>query len=126
MEDMQAHGVPNMPDPDSKGNFLLKGGEMNGVANVDVRSSQYQAADKTCSHLLPDGVSMTAAEQQQAIESVLKFVACLRIHGLPDMPDPVVSGGNIELRGPPNESLNSPKFQAAQKACASLSPAARA
>jgi hypothetical protein len=34
------------------------------------------------------------------IAQALGFVACLRKHGLPDMPDPTESGEGIELRGP--------------------------
>jgi hypothetical protein len=107
-----------MPDPDSNGNFLFKGGVLNGVRGIDPSSSQYQKADKECSHLLPNGGQMTAAEEQQALAQALKFVACLRKHGLPNMPDPVENGGGISLRVGPN----SPVFQAAQKACQSLAP----
>lgn len=59
---------------------------------------------------------MTAAEQEQALAQALKFVACLRKHGLANMQDPIESDGGIELRGPPG-GPNSPVFQAAQKAC---------
>ena len=117
---MRTHGVPNMPDPDSNGNFLFKGGVLNGVRGIDPNSSQYQKADKACRHLLPNGGQSTPAELAQAIAQALKFVACLRKHGLPNMPDPVVSGGGIMLHGPPGAGPNSPQFQAAQKACQSF------
>jgi hypothetical protein len=117
---MRTHGVSNMPDPDSNGNFLSKGGALNGVRGIDPNSSQYQKADKECSHLLPNGGQMTVAEEQQALAQALKFVACLRKHGLPNMADPVVSGGGIELRVPGGAGPNSPQFQAATKACQSL------
>jgi hypothetical protein len=112
---MRTHGVP-MPDPNSDGDFLYKGGAVNGVRGIDPNSSQFQKADKACSHLLPNGGLMTAAEQEQALAQALKFVACLRKHGLANMQDPIESDGGIELRGPPG-GPNSPVFQAAQKAC---------
>jgi hypothetical protein len=45
---MRFHGVPNFPDPDSKG--------MPGQADpqhLGVSSSRYQAAEQACQHLLP-------------------------------------------------------------------------
>jgi hypothetical protein len=117
---MRTHGVPNMPDPTSNGSFLLKGGVLNGVRGINPHSSQYQKSDKACRHLLPNGGQSTPAELAQAIAQALKFVACLRKHGLPNMPDPVESGGGIALRGPPGAGPNSPQFQAAQKACQSF------
>lgn len=118
---MRIHGVPNMPDPDSNGNFLSEKGKLNGQS-VDTNSAQYIKADKTCSHLLPNGGKMTPAEQEQLLVKALRFVQCLRTHGLLTMSDPVASNGGIELRGPSGVGPDSPVFQAAQKACRSLSP----
>jgi len=118
---MRTKGVPNMPDPDSNGDFLFKGGRVNGQSGVEPGSSQYQKADRECSHLLPNGGQMTPAEQQQAIAQTLKFVQCMRTHGVPDMPDPRTTNGGIVLGGRGLDP-GSPTFQAAQKACRSLSP----
>ena len=119
---MRSHGVPDMPDPDSNGNFLVKGGQVNGVKGVVTNSAAaYQKADNACSHLLPNGGQMTPAEQQQAIAQALKFVQCMRTHGVPNMPDPKTSNGGIALGGRGLDP-RSPSFQAAQKACRSLSP----
>jgi hypothetical protein len=109
-----------MPDPNSNGDFLDDRGVLNGVRGIDPNSSQYDKADKACRHLLPNGGLMTAAGQQQALAQALKFVACLRKHGVPNMPDPIASGGGIALRAP--SGPNSPQFQAAQKACKSFMP----
>ncbi|MGA3354851.1 MAG: hypothetical protein ABSD85_16965 [Acidimicrobiales bacterium] len=116
---MRTHGVANMPDPDSNGNFLFNRGALNGVRGIDPNSSQYERADKACRHLLPNGGPATPAELARAVAQALKFVACLRKHGLPNMPDPVESGGGIELRVP-GGGPNSPQFQVAQKACQSF------
>ena len=117
---MRHHGVVNMPDPTSEGDFLSTKGKINGQS-VDTSSPQYIKADKACSHLLPNGGVMTPAEQQQVLARALKFVQCLRTHGLPNTPDPVTAGGGIALKisaGGPDSAA----FQAAQKACRSVIP----
>lgn len=114
---MRSHGVPGFPDPDSKGNFIIKGPELGGSGQ------QYQSADKACKHLLPNGGQMTAAQQQKALSQALKFSACIRAHGLPNFPDPTVEKGGISLRlGGSGISPNSPQLRAAQQACRSLLP----
>ena len=46
----------------------------------------------------------------------------MRAHGVPDFPDPV--GNNLQIKAGPGSDLdpNSPRMQAAQKACKSLAP----
>ena len=93
---MRSHGVPNFPDPNSRANFLYQRGEINGQ-KVDYNSPQFTSANKVCTHLLPNGGKATAAELQQALTQTLKYVQCLRQHGLPNMADPVESDGHIRL-----------------------------
>ena len=60
--------------------------------------------------------SPTAAQREQAF---LKFAQCMRDHGV-DMPDPKFGqgGGMFQIGGPgSNVNPDSPRFQAAQKAC---------
>ncbi|MGA8296109.1 MAG: hypothetical protein WB770_03620 [Acidimicrobiales bacterium] len=116
---MRTHGVPNMPDPTSDGSFLYDRGLLNGQ-RVDVRSAQYNSADKACTHLLPNGGKPTAAGLQYALTQLLKYVRCLRTHGLPNTPDPVESKGGVGMRLPGNP--NSPQVQSAMKACKSFAP----
>ena len=116
---MRTHGVPNMPDPTSDGSFLYDRGLLNGQ-RVDVRSAQYNSADKACTHLLPNGGKPTAAGLQYTLTQLLKYVRCLRTHGLPNTPDPVESKGGVGMRLPGNP--NSPQVQSAMKACKSFAP----
>lgn len=118
---MRTHGVTNFPDPNSKGQFLSIHGVLNGQ-KVDFNSPQYTKANKDCEHLLPNGGQPTAAELQQLLTQALKYTTCLRTHGLPNMPDPVETSGNIGIRFPGGVSPNSPQLQKALAACRSLSP----
>jgi hypothetical protein len=123
-ECMRSHGVPNFPDPGSNGAIQIQGGP-NSSNGLNPNSAQFQAASKTCQHLLPNGGKITPAQQQQMLSQALKFSECMRSHGVPNFPDPTTSGGGVGIKiGGPGSGIdpNSPQFQAAQKACGSLLP----
>ncbi len=79
---MRAHGEPSYPDPTSNGGFIING------QKDHLNGQLMQSANKTCQHLLPKSAPMTAAQQRQVTAQALKYVACMRTHGIPDMPDP--------------------------------------
>ncbi len=112
---MRVHGEPGWPDPDSKGNFLVNG------RKDHLNGSQMQSANKACQHLDPI-TAMTAAQQRQVTSRALKFVACMRAHGIPNMPDPVVNASGVEMRMPADVRPGSSQLQFAQQACRSLMP----
>jgi len=111
---MRAHGAPNWPDPDSDGHFVKT---LANRADFSAPASAYRA----CRHLLPHGGLITAAEQQKIIPLMLKFTACMRAHGIPDFPDPVVNATGVTSRITPGSKgdldPSSPRFHAAQQAC---------
>jgi hypothetical protein len=57
----------------------------------------------------------------------MKYAQCMRAHGVPDFPDPVDGGFDINNTNP-NSDLDprSPQFVAADTACKALSPEAHA
>ncbi len=79
---MRAHGEPGFPDPQPNGNLLINGPKdhLNGAL--------MNSASKACQHLMPLGPPMTAAQRQKLTAQALKFVACMRAHGLPTFADP--------------------------------------
>lgn len=117
---MRAHGEPGFPDPQPNGNLLVDGQKdhLNGAL--------MNSANKACQHLLPKSAPLTAAQQRQLTNQALKFVACMRAHGIPDMPDPVVNASGVSLSiGGPNgkgPAPGSPVLRAAQQACRKLAP----
>jgi len=53
----------------------------------------------------------------------LTFAKCMRSHGVPNFPDPKVSGNSIEILGPSSGiNVQSPAFQSAQMSCKHLLP----
>jgi len=117
---MRTHGEPGFPDPQPDGNLLVNGQQdhLNGAL--------MNSANKACQHLMPKIKPMTAAQQRQVTAQALRFVACMRAHGLPNMPDPVVNAQGIQLPlGAPGHSGPRPSsavLRAAQQACQSLLP----
>jgi hypothetical protein len=90
------------------------------VTGVNPQTSQFSAAMKACKHLLPGGGPHQMTQQQ--INNLVKFAACMRSHGYPDYPDPVVqNGGVMEQPLPSNIDTNSAQFQKAQQTCNSNS-----
>jgi hypothetical protein len=120
---MRSHGVPEFPEP-TEGHLLVRSKDNNGhVSGVNPRSPQFQAAQRACGKLLPNGGTASPAEQAKMQEKALRFSRCMRSHGVPSFPDPKFgSGGRVSLRigGPGQVDPSSPQFQAAQKACQSI------
>jgi hypothetical protein len=113
---MRAHGEPGFPDPQPDGSLLINGPKdhLNGAL--------MNSASKACQHLMPKAPPLTASQQQKLTARTLRFVACMRAHGLPTFPDPQVNSSGIELQLPKGLQPNSPVFRAAQRACKKLMP----
>jgi len=128
---MRSHGVPGFPDPDAAGNIIqhVAAGQPSG------NTPQEQKADNTCHHLLPGGGASSTGTQRRTVTRLLKLATCMRTHGVPNFPDPTVSSaparantvslpGNITLGlGSAGVDIKSRQFQAAERACRSLTPA---
>jgi hypothetical protein len=78
-ECVRAHGVPHFPDPGTSGEINF---------GVDVSKEVFTAAVSACKSLEPPGAlsSKRSTKQQSA---ALRFAQCVRVHGVPDFPDPV-------------------------------------
>jgi hypothetical protein len=111
---MRSYGVPNFPDPSSSGGIPKESAQ-----HVGVSSSQFNAAQRACQHLLPaTGGSLTASSLQQcyladvcpqalvqhALNAGRKFARCMRAHGTPNWPDPTV-----DSEGRPSFNINVPR-----------------
>jgi hypothetical protein len=112
---MRSKGVPNFPDP--------AGGVPPKVTaqELGISSSQLQVAQGACQHLLPaTGGSLSASSLrqcylagvcpqalvQQALSAGREFASCMRSHGVPNWPDPIIDSQgrplfNITVPRPP-------------------------
>lgn len=120
---MRGHGVQNFYFSNSSqarnsGTALSIMGRF--VTGVNPQTSQFSTAMKACKHLLPGGGPPPVTRQQ--IDNLVKFAACMRAHGYPDYPDPIVANGSIEEKPLPSSiDTSSAQFEAAQQICNSHS-----
>ncbi|HUB69132.1 MAG TPA: hypothetical protein VL984_01800 [Acidimicrobiales bacterium] len=114
---MRSHGIADFPDPQigpngQGGGFQIKGGP---GSDLDPNSPQFEAANRACQALLPNGGTLPAPTAAQQAEYT-KFAACMRQHGFPNFPDPNGQGVFVFH----NFDLSSPEFEAAEKTCRSI------
>jgi hypothetical protein len=98
---MRSHAVPNFPDPTNSGQVPKADAQQLGVSG-----SQLQAAQQACAHLIPPTGS-TAERQQETqcamagdcsqavvhrwMSGLRTLAQCLRSHGEPTWPDPIIA-----------------------------------
>jgi hypothetical protein len=83
---MRAHGVPNFPDPTASGGIDIAPG-----SGLDLQSPAFTAAQRACGRFLPAGGPGVRKVTKAQFVAALAFARCMRAHGLPHFPDPLVS-----------------------------------
>jgi hypothetical protein len=114
---MRSHGVPDFPDPDKQGDLVIQGSP---GSDLDPSAPAFQAAEKACG---PIPSSVTPAQEDREFSKTLEAVVCMRAHGVPNIPDPVLVGPARDpiIRLPLGNLPASPAFQRAAKKCAAPS-----
>ena len=119
---MRSHGVPKFPDPTSgsNGNSV----ELQQGSGIDPNSQQYQSAMHACQSLLPAGKANGGSVSPTVRTEYLRYAGCMRSHGVPNYPDPTFNGNSVNLGNLSALGIdtNSPQYQSASNACASLNP----
>jgi hypothetical protein len=78
-ECIRAHGVPDFPDPNAKGDYQY---------GVSVTAAVWKRATTACKDLQPPGTLSGKRTPKQQSAS-LRFANCIRANGVKDFPDPV-------------------------------------
>jgi hypothetical protein len=91
---MQAHGVPNFPDPSGAGVQLSGSG-------ISTQSPAFRSAQSACQKLLPGGNGGAGGVSETRIEQGVKLAECMRAHGLRTFPDPTTSPPSTPPLGTP-------------------------
>jgi hypothetical protein len=124
---MRAHGVPNFPDPQAGAtNTKFPDAQQLGVSSV-----RYQAGVNACLRLLPPGTGdrFPPAEARLVLIGMLKFSGCMRHHGVPNWPDPILDSQgrpvfDLGRAGISRSESRSPRLTAKFAACHHLLPPA--
>ena len=128
---MRSRGVPNFPDPSGSGGIPKETAQQLGVS-----SSQLQAAQNACQHLLPNtgNIDDNPAALHQWWSQMLQFARCMHSHGVPNWPDPSAysqdpqrptfnlhaAGIGFHLGAQPGNIVNSPQIEAKVRQCESV------
>ena len=118
---MRSHGVPNFPDPSPTGQI-----DITPQSGISPFSPAFQAAQNACRAFGKGGgppPRMSASQRRRAVA----FARCMRSHGEPDFPDPILGAPRglsrvLVLPGMffaigPGLDPKSPAFQQAAGAC---------
>jgi hypothetical protein len=84
---MRSHGVPKFPEPNSSGQIPKE-----QVIALDPSIPQFQAAQRACRRVQPNGGHLSPAQLAQRLGDLLAFARCMRTHGFPSFPDPTSTG----------------------------------
>ena len=123
----RAHGI-NVPDP-SSGGGPAEGGRAFRVLR-QYPQSQINATLQACRQYFVQAfpqLNLSPAQRAQFQQQLVKFAQCMRSHGI-NVPDPTFNGGPGPgggfgfRRAFRSIDRNSPAFQSANQACASLRP----
>ena len=115
---MRANGVPNFPDLSTGAMRLGQHGQTLSVNGISVNASAFAAAEPKCERYRQHS-SATPAQSAQQRQKGLNFAECMRTHGVPNFPDPVVRAGTDgnQVAYLPGVDPASPAVKSAAKAC---------
>jgi hypothetical protein len=126
----RAHGL-NVPDPTTGGGAAGGGGGGGGGGGIfrslnGYSRAQVQAATAACRSYFAKAfpqANLSPAQRALLQQQLVKFAQCMRSHGV-NIPDPTFNGtGGFGFRQAfRSVDRNSPAFQTASKACASVRP----
>ncbi len=117
---MRRHGVPNFPDPDSRGNLVIAPN-----ARINPASAQYERAQTACKKFGPEGAGgsgMTPAQHAQALAALTRYVKCMRQRAIP-MANPFNGpNGGVGISLPRGVDPASEQYKQADAACKHFIP----
>ena len=119
----RSHGI-NVPDPSPGGGVAGGGGIFRTLRNYP--QAQTNTARQACQQYFAQAfpqLNLSPAQRAQLQQQLVKYAQCMRSHGI-NIPDPTFNtGGGFGFRRAfGSVDRNSPAFQAANTACASLRP----
>jgi hypothetical protein len=125
---MRSRGVPGFPDPQPG----ASNEKFPTAAQLRASTTQLQAAQNACQHLLPAGTDdqFPPAELPLLLRGMLPFARCMRSHGVPNFPDPASDPQGrpyfpLSAHGISRDYSHSQQFTAGISQCQRLDPPPR-
>jgi len=118
---MRQHGV-QVSDPNTKSGITVGSGS-GSDSGPNPEDPTFQAAATACQKYLEQALTDRPQNNSALQQRFLSYARCMRQHGIADFPDPSGSGGSISFGGSSaggDLDPNSPDFQKASQACASI------
>jgi hypothetical protein len=115
---MRTHGAPFWPDPSSQG-----GGGYRYPITAHVLAQEHgpswNAVLNACAKEAPSQLPFTEAQLAAADSRLMTVTRCMRAHGYPGWPDPIVNADDVGFLPPRGVNIKnpSPQLQAAEEAC---------
>lgn len=117
---MRRHGVPNFPDPNSRGNLVITPN-----ARINPASAVYERAQTACKKFGPEGAGssgMSPAQHAQVLAALTRYVECMRRRAIP-MADPFSGpNGGVGISLPRGVDPSSEQYKQADAACKHFIP----
>ena len=116
---MQTHGAPFWPDPSTR---LTSSGPAYTITPrilAQEHGPSWNAALSACAKEAPSQLPFTEAQLEAADSRLLRLTRCMRAHGYPGWPDPIVNANDAGFLPPRGVNMKdpSPRLQAAELAC---------
>lgn len=108
---LRAHGIPDFPDPTSRGEVPKVTPQQVGVSE-----SRFRAAQTACASLRQPA----QAQQPQIMAGMVNFARCMRAHGIPNWPDPSTDRTGQPVFDISGINPDSPRVSNTADACAHL------
>jgi hypothetical protein len=116
---MQTHGAPFWPDPLASITSRSPAYTITQTILAQEHGPSWNAALSACAKKVPSQLPFTEAQLRATKTRLMKLTLCMRSHGYPDWPDPIVNPGDVGYLPPRGANLQdpSPKLKAADQAC---------
>jgi hypothetical protein len=114
-ECMRENGIADFPEP-VEGQLKIEAGP---GSDLNPQSPAFQKAEEACRSLAPTQ-EVSPEQEEELSASALAYAECMRENGVPDFPDPEVSGGGVKMGIPRGVNPQSPAFKKAEEACREL------
>ena len=116
---MQTHGAPFWPDPSTSITGRSPAYTITPRILAQEHGRSWNAALTACAKKAPSQLPFTEDQLVAADTRLLKVTRCMRAHGYPDWPDPIVNPNDVGFLPPRGVSISdpSPRLEAAGQAC---------